>query len=162
MAPMTNISVQIRRAEARDLPTLAKFGLALGRLHASFDEQRFVVPDESTFRQFFEGELARAEAAILFAEINGAPAGYAFVRLEPASIEALLDPAAWLHDIYVAPEARARGVGRRLVGAAFDAARTLGSNRLMLSVSPHNADGRALFERLGFRPTMIEMSAPTE
>ena len=156
---MTNILVEIRQAEDSDLPVLTEFGLALARLHASFDEQRFVVPDESSFRRFFEGELAREHAVILIAEIDNAPIGYAFVRLEPASIEALLDPAAWLHDLFIAPDARAVGAGRRLVEAAFDAARSLGSHKLMLGVSPHNASGRALFERMGFRPTMIEMAA---
>ena len=83
-------------------------------------------------------------------------------RIEPASIEELRDAGAWLHDLYVVSEARTRGVGRRLVEAAFDAARDLGSKSLMLGVSPRNLSGRALFARLGFRDTMIEMSARTE
>jgi|ERR1041385_820145 GNAT superfamily N-acetyltransferase len=162
MALMTDICAQIRRAGSQDLPTLAKFGRALANLHATFDEQRFVAPDEAALRQFFEGELARKDAVIVIAEVDSAPIGYAFVRLEPASIEALMDPSAWLHDIYIIPEARARGAGRRLVEAAFDAARSVGSKTLMLGVSPRNASGRALFERMGFRPTMIEMSAPAK
>ena len=141
------------------MPILTGFGLALAHLHQSFDGQRFVVPHESNFRRFFEAELAREDTVLLIAEIDAAPVAYAFVRIEPASIEELRDPAAWLHDLYVVPEARARGVGRRLVEAAFDAAHSLGSKSLMLGVSPQNASGRALFERMGFRPTMIEMCA---
>ena len=157
---MTNEFIQIRRAELKDLPILARFGLALAQLHATFDEQRFVVPgDETTFSRYFEGELARGDVVLLIAEIGPTPVGYAFVRVEPASIEELREQGAWLHDLYVSPEARARGAGRRLVEAAFDAARDLGSPSLMLGVSPHNANARVLFERLGFRPTMIEMTA---
>ena len=158
---MTDASVQVRRAKVEDLPMLAKFGLALAHLHTSFDEQRFIVPagDEDTFLHFFETELARTDAALLIAEIGVTPVGYAFVRIEAGSIEELRDAGAWLHDIYIVPDARARGVGRRLVEAAFAAARNLGSDSLSLSVSPHNASGRALFERMGFRPAMIEMRA---
>ena len=161
---MTDLSIQIRPAEVRDLPILAKFGLALAHLHASFDDQRFVIPegDEATFLRFFEGELAREASVLLIAEIDQAPAGYAFVRVEPPSIEELRDTAACLHDIYVDPQSRGLGAGRRLVEAAFEAARQLGSKTLMLGVSPHNASGRALFDRMGFRPTMIEMTAETK
>jgi len=156
---MAESPVQVRPAGVSDIPILTRFGLALAHVHISFDAQRFVVPDENTFRRFFEAELARKDTVLLIAEIEAAPVAYAFVRLEPASIEELRATAAWLHDIYIVPEARARGVGRRLVQAAFDAARTLGSKSLMLGVSPQNASGRALFERMGFRPTMIEMCA---
>jgi len=33
----------------------------------------------------------------------------------------------------------------------------LGSSRLMLSASPHDAAARQLFKRAGLRPTMVEM-----
>jgi ribosomal protein S18 acetylase RimI-like enzyme len=154
-------TIHVRRAEVKDLPTLARFGLALAQLHGAFDAGRFTVPEdgEAAFSQYFKGELAREDAVLLLAEIGATAVGYAFLRLEPASIEELRDAGAWLHDLYVAPGARARGVGRQLVEAAFAAARSLGSKSLMLSVSPHNASGRALFERMGFRTTMIEMRA---
>jgi len=158
---MTDTPIQIRRADVKDLPILAKFGLALAQLHATFDERRFVVPEdgEVSFMRFFEAELAREDAVLLVAEIAATPVGYAFVRIEAASLEDLRGIGAWLHDIYVAPDVRARGVGRRLVEAAFDAARSLGSKSLMLGVSPRNASGRALFDRMGFRATMVEMRA---
>src|SRR5262245_24959167 len=158
---MTDTPIQIRRADVKDLPILAKFGLALAQLPATFDERRFVVSDdgEASFLRAFETELVGADAVLLIAEIAATPVGYAFVRIEPGSLEELRGTGAWLHDIYVAPEVRARGVGRRLVEAAFDAARSLGSTSLMLGVSPRNASGRALFDRMGFRATMVEMRA---
>jgi GNAT superfamily N-acetyltransferase len=158
---MTDTPIQIRRADEKDPAMLAKFGLALGQLHVTFDERCFVVPEEgeASFMQFFEAELAREEAVLLVAEVASMPVGYAFVRIEAASLEDLRGTGAWLHDIYVAPNMRAHGIGRRRIEAAFDAARSLGSTSLMLGVSPRNASGRALFDRMGFRPTMVEMRA---
>jgi GNAT superfamily N-acetyltransferase len=52
---------------------------------------------------------------LLIAEDHATPVGYAFVRMEPASIEALCEPSAWLHDVYVDPPFRGGGVGRQLV-----------------------------------------------
>src|SRR5262244_1634825 len=106
---MADIPIQIRRAEMKDLPILAKFGLALAQLHATFDERRFVVPEdgEVSFMRFFEAELAREDAVLLVAEIAATPVGYTFVRIEAASLEDLRGMGAWLHDIYVAPDGRA-------------------------------------------------------
>ena len=158
---MANQTIQIRRADVKDLPILAKFGLALAQLHATFDDRRFLVPEDGDVRffRFFEAELVRDDAVLLIAEIAAAPVGYAFVRTEAASLEGLRAMGAFLHDIYVAPDVETRGVGRRLVEASFDAARSLGSTSLMLGVSPRNARARALFDRMGFRATMVEMRA---
>jgi ribosomal protein S18 acetylase RimI-like enzyme len=152
-------SVRIRCATADDLRTLSIFGTRLAELHVSFDDRRFVSPDppEPVFFEFFESQIARPDAALLIADLGATPVGYAFVRMEAESIEDLRGASAWLHDIFVAPEARGRGVGKRLVEAAIDAARRLGSSNLMLSVSPSNAPGKRLFESLGLRTTMIEM-----
>ena len=65
--------------------------------------------------------------------------------------------ASWLHDVYVDPAFRGRGVGHQLVAAAIESARRLGSSSLMLGVSPGNAQARGLYERLGLRETMVEM-----
>jgi GNAT superfamily N-acetyltransferase len=151
--------VQIRRAGAIDLPALARFACAMAELHIEFDSRRFILPDggEAAFAKFFQMELERPEAVLLMAEDEQGTVGYAFVRIENASLEELRGPAVWLHDLYVTTGARGAGIGRLLVESAKEVARELGSASLMLGVSPHNGPAQRLFERLGFRPTMIEM-----
>ena len=158
------MNVRIRHAEARDLMDLARFGLALARAHVGLDDRRFVVPDggAQAFLEFFREQLDRPEAALLIAEDQATPVGYAFIRMEPASIEALSDPSAWLHDVYVDPEVRGRGIGRQLLSASIESARRLGSPCLMLGVSPANGQARQLYERAGMRATMIEMRLDLE
>nr|WP_286194473.1 GNAT family N-acetyltransferase [Synechococcus sp. CCY 0621] len=94
---------------------------------------------------------------MLIAQAGSQPVGYAFVRMEPMSLVELRGAGAWLHDIYVDPQARSGGIGRRLLEAAKEVALALGSTSLMLSASTHNAAARQLFERSGLRPTMVEM-----
>jgi GNAT superfamily N-acetyltransferase len=77
--------------------------------------------------------------------------------MEPMSLVEIRRAGAWLHVIYVDPEARSGGIGRRLLEAAKEAALALGSSSLMLSASTRNAAARQLFERAGLRPTMVEM-----
>ncbi|RTQ35191.1 N-acetyltransferase [Variovorax gossypii] len=52
--------------------------------------------------------------------------------------------------IALLPEARGRGLGRRLLQAAIDKSWERGLTRIELSVRTDNANARALYERLGF------------
>lgn len=62
--------------------------------------------------------------------------------------------------MYVAPEARGRGLGRALLEALIAHARTLaGVERLTLSVVPGNQAARSLYLRLGFIPYGLESQA---
>ena len=153
------MAIRIRPAEISDLAMLSHFALELAHIHVQVDDRRFVVPDggEHAFFQFFSTELERPEAVLLIAENDSIPIGYAFIRVEPASIEGLCKSSAWLHDVYVDPLFRGRGVGRQLVLKAIESAQQLGSSSLMLAVSPANSQARQLYERLRMRATMIEM-----
>lgn len=152
-------TIRIRRAREADVSTIAHFLMVLARSHVGFDAHRFVLPEdgEAAFVEFIRAQLDRADAVMLVAEDDSGVAGYVFVRMEPESIEDLRGSTAYLHDIYVDPKMRRAGVGRQLVEAAKESARTLGSRSLMLGVSPHNDEARRLFEGAGLRPTMVEM-----
>jgi len=53
--------------------------------------------------------------------------------------------------IYVERAWRGRGVGRAMLEALIELARTHGFHKLVLSAFPFNAGGGALYEKLGFR-----------
>ncbi len=57
-----------------------------------------------------------------------------------------------LKRMYVAPEARGRGIGRRLVAALEREARGLGVRRLVLETGTRQAAALALYRALGFQP----------
>lgn len=62
--------------------------------------------------------------------------------------------------MYVAPEARSRGLGRRLVEAAIEEARRMGGvERLLLTVAAGNAPAQALYRALGFQTYGVEPKA---
>jgi GNAT superfamily N-acetyltransferase len=66
---------------------------------------------------------------------------------------ALGDGDAGLYGMWVAPEARRRGVGRRLVQSVLDWARTQGVRRVVLDVAEERAPARALYAACGFVET---------
>lgn len=60
------------------------------------------------------------------------------------------DRDAWLHSVWVSPDARGLGVGGRLVGAIEEWARGRGVRTLWLAVLPGNEAAIGLYRRLGF------------
>jgi len=62
------------------------------------------------------------------------------------------DGVAEIKRMYVAPEARGKGLGRRLLEALEDAARELGYARIRLDTGPRQAQAQAMYERAGYHP----------
>lgn len=62
------------------------------------------------------------------------------------------DGVAEIKRMYVAPEARGHGLGRRLLEALEDTARELGYARIRLDTGARQPGARALFERAGYHP----------
>jgi len=71
---------------------------------------------------------------------------------------ALRGPAGVIHDIFVDPQRRREGVGGRLLEQAAAMLSRKGAPRIVLSTAYKNKNAQALFDRMGFRATMIEMT----
>lgn len=67
---------------------------------------------------------------------------------------------AYLYDIVVRPEHRRKGHATRALIAAEDKVRELGLSGIALHVFGHNGSARALYEKLGFVPTNINLYKP--
>ncbi|MBI3792855.1 MAG: GNAT family N-acetyltransferase [Gemmatimonadetes bacterium] len=160
--------VSIRAARAADLPAIGALGALLVAEHHDFDAQRFLAASAATpagYADYLGTQLARPDVLVLVADLAGAVVGYCYAGLEPTDYMALRGPAGAVYDVVVDPAARGRGIGRQLMEATLAALRDRGAPRVVLSTAARNAAAQRLFTRLGFRPTMIEMtreSTPSE
>jgi ribosomal protein S18 acetylase RimI-like enzyme len=133
----------------------------LMRTHYAYDPKRFLEPRadaESRYGAFLGTVLESSDDCVFVAERDGAIAGYVFAALEPMSWKELRGPAGYIHDIAVDERARRSGIATALMKAAMDWLRDRGAPRVLLGSAAPNKGAQALFHKLGFRDTMIEMT----
>jgi ribosomal protein S18 acetylase RimI-like enzyme len=158
---MSESEIEIRRAEERDLSTLGRLGALMVRLHYGFDRDRFMKPGanvEEGYAWFLGTQLAESDAFVAVAERGEEIVGYVYAGLESESWKELRGPAGFIHDLVVDERSRGNGVGTKLAEAAAAWLESRGAPRVMLWTAQKNEAAQRLFERLGFRRTMLEMT----
>jgi ribosomal protein S18 acetylase RimI-like enzyme len=102
--------------------------------------------------------LPDGEPAVLLADPG--PSGLAVLRFRPGIYSSA--PECYLAELYVVPDDRGRGIGRALMEAALDLARTRGAEYIDLGTSEADVAARALYESLGFSNRGGEPDGPLE
>jgi [ribosomal protein S18]-alanine N-acetyltransferase len=116
---------------------------------------------EQQYRQVFQPEgpprlmLVAAEASAEEALVRRASSlsSVKGSRIQGFLVAHHLDSEWELENIVVAPAARHRGLGKRLLEALMDAARETNSSAIFLEVRESNTAARTLYEGSGFEPT---------
>jgi ribosomal protein S18 acetylase RimI-like enzyme len=150
----------VRRAGIADVRSLGRLGALLVQEHHAFDRQRFLAATNRTlegYASYLASQIDEPDAVILVADA-GEVVGYAYAALEGYDYMLLRGPAALLHDLIVDPDYRSRGTGRLLLDAMLSHLQSRGAPRVVLSTAEQNSSAQRLFERIGFRRTMVEMT----
>lgn len=140
---MTPHEEKLRLATVADAETLTQLQIDFG---AEFDSPEppfeILLP---RFRRLLDGE---PDAFALLAGPRRAPHGYALVTLRPTVY--CDGPLAVLDELYVRPEARGRGIGTAMLGAAVDETLRRGGGEMHINVDEVDVDARRFYERYGF------------
>ena len=105
--------------------------------------------DEAGVHTFLRERLTNRDSLILFA-LDDAAVALGFTQLYPSFSSVRMRPLWILNDLFVVPEARGRGVGRRLMEAARERAQAAGMVALALATEKNNTTAKALYESLGY------------
>jgi len=154
-------AVNIRPATPADLTAIGKLGALLVRTHHDFDPKRFMAATsqtEKSYGSFLGTQLAEPNIVILVAERDGQVIGYTYAGVEGNDYMSLRGPAGVVYDLIVDPGHRRQGVGRMLLDATLEVLKARGAPRVVLSTAERNTPAQHLFDRAGFRRTMIEMT----
>jgi ribosomal protein S18 acetylase RimI-like enzyme len=158
---VTDDAVHVRGMMPADLPAVGVLAGKLVRAHHDYDPLRFMKPvdPERGYQRWFATQLELEDTILLVATDEQGVVGYVYARMEPRSYNELLDACTKLHDIYVDERVRRRGVGEMLLLETFRQAKAKGAPRVVLLTASQNTNAHRLFERVGFRTTMLEMTA---
>jgi len=113
---------------------------------------------DAGYAWFLGTQLGEDEVAVLVAEQKSSVVGYVYAGLEPLSWKELREACGFIHDVVVDEHTRRSGVATALIEAASEWLRARGAPRVILWTAHQNAGAQQLFERLGFRRTMVEMT----
>ena len=154
--------IEIGRHGPEAIDELRPLWLAMVHHHAAVTPDLGPVRDDEDSwarrRAHYERQLALPGAFVLVARLDGAAVGYALVTLEEGS-PTWAEPPDWaeIDSLSLLPEARGRGVGRRLIERAQA---EVGDRELRLFVMRGNADARRFYEREGFETFICVMRRP--
>jgi ribosomal protein S18 acetylase RimI-like enzyme len=138
------VTFRIRQASGADLHTASKL----------FDGYRQFYGQPANYplaEAFLRDRFDNNDSVVFLAVDKQSGNGLGFVQLYP-SFSSVAAQRIWiLNDLFVAPAARQRGVGRALLDAARDHAVSTGAKRLVLSTATTNREARALYESYGYK-----------
>ncbi|MEA2418430.1 MAG: hypothetical protein QOE60_636 [Thermoleophilaceae bacterium] len=123
----------------------------VGALMAGFrDHMAKEVPTDQQMQATIHELLQDAATEFLLAAPDGQdePAGVCQLRYRLTVWTGADD--CWLEDLFVEARARRGGLGRALIGAAFERARARGCRRIDLDVNEDNLNALALYREMGF------------
>ena len=145
-------SITIHRMLATDVEPVADLWLALIGEHATCDRKYF-----STYRRNHKRKIQQLEATlrdpleeVWIARVDGELIGYCsvYISFAPSMFNSHIE--ATLGDIYVAPDHRSSGIGKRLLDQAISWAQIMEANTLRLNVHSANSQAIAYYLKHGF------------
>ncbi len=120
---------------------------AIGRLLHDFNtEFDFPTPGPEWLARRISKLLADGDTAGLLS--GSGPEGFALTRFRPFLYSDGLE--CYVAELYVVPERRREGIGRALMQAAIDEARSRGADFMDLNTSEDDVAARHLYDSLGF------------
>ena len=141
------MSVSIQRADL-SAPDHREAIVALTQMYA-MDAMGMGNPlPEATLARLIPALEQHPTTLIWLAFLEGRPVGIAtcFLGFSTFYARSLIN----VHDVAVIPELRGRGIGRQLLGAVVEHARTHGCCKVTLEVQDNNTRARHVYESLGF------------
>jgi GNAT superfamily N-acetyltransferase len=130
----------VRRAGAADADAI---GRLLHDFNSEYDEP---TPGPSAIAKRVRELIGSGETIVLLA--GSGPHGLAVLRFRPSIWSRALE--CYLAELYVVPVERGHGLGRALMEAAIDVARSEGADYMDLGTGEDDVAARALYESLGF------------
>ena len=139
---MSTNSITVRKAVEGDVPKI----LTLIKELAEYEKlSNQVLADENKLKNTLFGKTKFAE--VLIAEYNGKPAGQALFFYNYSTF--LAKPGIYLEDLFVKPEFRGKGIGKKLLKSLINIAKENNCGRVEWAVLDWNEPAINFYKKLG-------------
>ncbi|MBS7648340.1 MAG: GNAT family N-acetyltransferase [Candidatus Bathyarchaeia archaeon] len=154
---------QIRVSECSSVRDLAASlrNLWLRLADEMFKIEGFIIPSESNadrWIRFAEESVAEGRGFLIIAECDSEIVGFTFATISREfPLDATEHAIGTINDVYVLPEYRGRGIGKRMVAECLGKIKARGIKNVRLSVLAENKAAIKLYKRLNFKIRSYEM-----
>jgi ribosomal protein S18 acetylase RimI-like enzyme len=143
----------VRRAEADDLPALARLWLEFMDYHAALDAHFERSPGAADrWSEYVAGKLSDPDYAVLIAQVEELPVGYVIAAIREYPPISTVQRFGFVQDLAVTGASRRQGVGRALYDAAEQWILGRGVRQIELKVDVRNGVSRRFWFASGFAP----------
>jgi len=126
-----------------------------------FKIEGFIIPSEfnaDRWIRFIEETVAEGRGFLIIAEWNGEIIGFTFASISRMfPLDVTEHAVGTINDVYVLPEFRGRGIGKRMVAECLEKFKARGVKNVRLSVLAENKAAIKLYEKLNFKIRSYEM-----
>ena len=148
----------IRAATPADVEGVLPMVAAICSLHEAWDQDRYgMLPDVvERYRRWLPVRAVDPRSVFLVAEEDGELAGFVVASVEQNIPIYQVAEFGFVHDLWVRPSHRGRGIATRLVAATIDRFHAMEMRQVRLETAVANSEARRVFDKLGFRAASTE------
>ena len=152
----------IRRANLTEVNKVVLLWKAFMNDPLAIDEPIPTHEENEKKQSQFIGELIREDPQqVLVAEKEGELIGYVAYQVEQKAPVEMSRKRSFIHDLYVSPSHRGRGVGRSLLQACLNHLIDAGPRQVRIAVWVRNAGAIQLYRKMGFNDHLMVMKTET-
>ena len=153
-------ATRVRAASPSDTQALARLRTRVHGVHVDRAPEIFTRPAHTEMEEEFRALLGQGHTRAFIALAGEVPVGYVLALVQERPATPLVRARRWLYvdQISVEPAWTRRGVGRQLMQATIDLARSLQIDDLVTDVWAFNEETQAFARACGFRSQMERFS----
>ncbi len=147
----------IRKAEPRDLTAIVEMARAMADYHHSLDAYYKTSASYKNLEEDLAEEFEDKDSALLIAEEDRKIIGYFRGMIEPAPMYLAPKKIGVVYDLFIKPEYRGKGVGKKIFQAALGWFQDRNVKNIELNVDARNEPGKNFWKQHGFSEYKIRM-----
>lgn len=153
------MNVVVRPAMAADIPAILPMVQKICDMHRAMDPQRYPFVSDVTerYRGWLRTRSEDADSVLLVAVVEESIAGFIVGEILEEIPVFTLTRYGFLHDLWVEPQFRRRGIARKLLIEAMARLKARGVSQIRGDTAAMNNESRAMLEGLGFRSSTVLM-----